>query len=173
MRRLILVATIAALSSCGTNADSPSAQESSEPSADVCAATEIQLVDVLRQSPEERLDCFGNGSVTFVAYVSGMVGAGTCTISPIPGDGWLNLCGGPSRILVAAPGDEEGLKAYLPPSLDLGSISMDTWVRATGHFDDPAAATCDREGASGPANDPEQARQCRMAFVLESAIPEE
>ena len=173
MRHLLALAVlVAALCSCAADEGSASPRVSPTASPDVCTGTDVQLVDILPMSPEQRLDCFGGRSITFVAYVSGMVGAGTCTFSPIPGDGWLNMCGGPSRILVATPGDEEGLGAYLPPTIDRQDIPMDTWIVATGHFDDPAAATCDREGHTGPARDPEHVEMCRMAFVLEEAAPE-
>jgi hypothetical protein len=49
---------------------------------------------------------------------------------------------------------------------------MDSWMVVTGHFDDPAAASCDREEPSGPALDPEQVQMCRQAFVLERAVSE-
>jgi hypothetical protein len=97
-----------------------------------------------------------------------MVGAGSCDFSPIPGDGWLNLCSGSRRILVVNPGDEDGLTAFLGPDLSEAEVPMDQWVVATGHFDDPAASSCDREGPNGgAAGDPEQVELCRLAFILE------
>ena len=165
-----MAVVILAVGGCGVTEGSPTTEASSA-SPGRCGGTEVRLSDLMALSPEERLECFDGRSITFGAYVSGMVGAGTCTFSPIPGGGWLNLCGGPSRILVVNPGDEEGLKAYLPPTLDPEDIPIDTWITATGHFDDPAAATCDREEPAGPAHDPEQAQMCRLAFVLETAAP--
>ena len=100
-----------------------------------------------------------------------MMGAGTCTFSPIPGGGWLNLCAGEQRILVVKPGDDEGLTAYLSPQIDARQVPTDQWVLATGHLDDPDAETCDREGPDGAANDPEQVVSCRLAFVLERVDP--
>ena len=164
---------LALLVSCGATAtDLPDAGSPvAHPSVEACSAGHVELVALIESSADVRLECFGGRTIAFRAYVSGMMGAGTCPFSPIPGDGWLNLCSGAQRLLVAEPGDEEALTAFIPPDFAGGAPDFDQWVDVTGHFDDPAAATCDREGPDGPAGDPRQVHACRLAFVLESASP--
>jgi hypothetical protein len=149
----------------------PSQTQSSDPAAthDICAVTRVDVATLMSASEDFVLDCLSSRSLSLRAYVSGMVGAGSCTATPIPGDGWLNLCAGDKRVLVEMPGDEEGIVAYIPPALDT-EVPFERWVEVRGHFDDRAAQTCDRLLANGePAHDPAELRACRLAFVLESA----
>ena len=168
----LALAVIALLASCSGTGTSASASPSGgvEATQDPCDAETVELAALIASSADARLECFSGRTITFRAYVSGMTGAGTCAFSPIPGDGWLNLCGGEQRLLVAEPGDEEALTAYIPPDMD-EAPDFDQWVEVTGHFDDPAAKTCDREAPDGPAEDPDQVEACRRAFVLESVVP--
>jgi len=58
---------------------------------------------------------------------------------------------------------------HFPPDADPWTLPLDRWVRLTGHFDDPLAATCRWNGTNDPKT-PEQAVElCREAFVV-SAI---
>lgn len=122
----------------------------------------------LLMATSERLDCFGNRSLSFRAYVSSMVGISTCSITPDPGDGWLNVCAGPRRLLVANPDDEDGVLAFIPPQMSPSDVPADRWVDVLGHFDDPAAQSCGVQGGLTP--DPGQVEACRSAFVLEQAF---
>ena len=131
---------------------------------------EVRTVDfaALMSIPApDRQDEFGGTHLRFRAYVSQMTGVGTCTVSIAPGDGWLNPCGGPSRILVVAPGREEGLAAFLPPDMVVDLIPVDRWVEVIGHFDDPAAARCGVQGEEGPTPDDQAVKLCRAMFVVD------
>jgi hypothetical protein len=125
-----------------------------------CDGGEVTLSELLVRDVEPRANCLGSRPVTFRAYVSPRAGTGTCLTRPIPGDEGLPMCDGPSRILVPLPGDEDGLTAFLPEGMDLEEVPTDTWILATGHFDDPAAATC--------AGHDVGVFVCRLAFVLDS-----
>jgi hypothetical protein len=125
-----------------------------------CEDGEVTLAHLLARELEPRVDCFGSRPVSFRAYVSPMVGDGTCLTGPVASDEGLPMCDGPSRILVPLPGDEYGLTALLPEDMDLDDVPADTWIVATGHFDDPAASTCAGHDAG--------VFLCRLAFVLDS-----
>ena len=57
---------------------------------------------------------------------------------------------------------------HFPPDSDPWTLPLDRWVRLTGHFEDPLAATCGWNGTNDPKT-PEQAVElCREAFVVTS-----
>jgi len=62
-----------------TSAPAETAAASAAPSMgrNVCAETEVGLVEILGVDPEQRADCFGDTSISFRAYVSSMVGVGS------------------------------------------------------------------------------------------------
>jgi hypothetical protein len=118
-------------------------------------------------SGSDRQEELGGTYLRFRAYVSPMIGVGTCTVSIASGDGWLNPCAGLSRVLVAAPGRDEGLAAFVPPGMDIDQIPVDQWVEVIGHFDDPAATRCGVHAAAGPTPDDEAVELCRAMFVID------
>ena len=137
-------------------------------SADPCSSEEVAFAAVMSASPEERLECFGGKTIIFRAYASSIIGVGSCTEQVAPGDGWLNPCGGQARVLIAQPGDGEGLAAYFPPTLQESDVPIEAWVDVSGHFDDPAAQTCGVEGAvASEAPSDEIVEVCRQLFVID------
>jgi hypothetical protein len=131
---------------------------------DRCGGRRDVTLAFVRSIPaSELVDCFGSSTIAFDGYASQMVGIPTCP-EVIVGGGWLRPCGGASAILVEAPGDEDGLAAYHPPTLAPGALPTETWVRVEGHFDDPAAQMCAVEGAAPTA---ETVAACRALFVIE------
>lgn len=134
--------------------------------ADPCTADEVTVQELMATT--DRLECYGGRSISFRAYISGSAAISTCSITPVPGDGWLDVCSGIRRLLMAQPGDEEGVLAFLPPEMSAFEMPADRWVDVLGHFDDPAAQTCGIQG--GPTPDPEQVEACRAAFVVEQVF---
>lgn len=134
----------------------------------------VEFGELLAAPPDQPLAEYGSRRIRVRAYASGMMGAGTCAFSPVPGDGWLNPCGGAHRVLVAAPGDDEGMRAMVPPHLPIAGIPMETWVDVVGHFDDPAARSCAAQGADGGSvQDDEIVEACRSLFVIDIITPAE
>ena len=170
--RFVLVLLVMA-AGCGvgppSSAPGTSLPPSPSASTDPCSSTEVTVQQLM--GTDERLECFGGRSVSFRAYVSGMAAITICSITPVPGDGWLDLCAGTRRLLVASPGDEDGVPAFIPPEMSAFDVPADRWVDVLGHFDDPAAQTCGVQGGQTP--DPQQVQACRAAFVLEQAFPAE
>lgn len=150
-------------------AASPSPVETESPSenlAELCSATRLDAGPFIALARNDALGCFGSRTVEVAGYLSAMGGVGGCTEQLIPGDGWLDLCGGPQRILVADLNDDEGLTIYLSPTIDQRDAPRGSVALLSGHFDDPAAASCGVEGGDDAAN--VAAREnCRLAFVIE------
>lgn len=132
-----------------------------------CPQGSIEINDLIAIGPTARLTCFGNRSITFVAYL------------PIPSDAcagtgiephWLRGCVSGVVVLQAAPGNSVGLAARLHPSteLDPSTIPTDRWVLVTGHHDDPAAATCREIPSAGVLAEPRAVSvlECRKQFVI-------
>ncbi len=140
---------------------------------DVCAETEVGLVEVLSVDHEQRADCFGDTSISFRAYVSSMVGVGSYPEQLSPGDGWMDPYTTPRRLLVAVPGDDQRiLAALIPPAMSLDGVPTDRWAIVTGHFDDPASETCGRVGIDGEVSiDADTIEACRSLFIIESVAP--
>lgn len=143
---------------------------SSTVAADPCASERLAVETIAGMTLEERLECFDDRPIVVKGFVSQMVGVGTCAEQYVPGGGWLHLCGGNQRLLVADPEDDEGLTVFLPPEVSPASIPQGVWINIQGHFDDPAAATCAIAGPDGPTPDPAVTKACRTAFVAEQAI---
>jgi hypothetical protein len=76
-------------------------------------------------------------------------------------------------------GGAEGIDVGLPVALDPGltDLPTDGWLTVTGHFDDPASATCTvtyPEDWNPAGGSPEvQTRRCQERFVVTSATPTE
>ena len=142
-------------------------------SADPTGGVSTIAFEALMSIPgSDRQEELGGTHLRFRAYVSPMIGVGTCTVSIAPGDGWLNPCAGHSRVLVAAPGRDEGLAAFVPPGMNIDQIPVDHWVEVIGHFDDPAAARCGVQGEDGPTPDDEAVELCRAMFVIDRVSAE-
>ena len=117
----------------------------------------------------DRVGCYGSRDVSFRAWIvdPGEGYGGTCPqISP----SWLQVCVLPDWWLAAGKSTAGTLDGLKRPDAtgDLAGVSR--WVNVTGHFDDPAAATCRLAVGDGVATDPPPAGwfvlQCRMRFVV-------
>lgn len=122
----------------------------------------------------DNVACYGNAALTFDAFLK-HPGVVDCpgSVEPAwlycPSDGWLELVGetrkvgAPFLLVVVDPTGGVSLSAYL-----------DTNVRLTGHFDDPAAQTC-REIERIPGESPRPAAEvidsCRSTFVVTQVVP--
>jgi hypothetical protein len=146
-----------------------------------CPDGEVTIKALVRLSGRDRVACFGPRSLTMRAWVvdPGEGYGGTCApMTPR----WLQVCVLPDWLLseerTRNAGPEEDRHIIDPPKFldalkspgakgDLKGVGR--WVNVTGHFDDPAAATC--RPASGPAGiglEPMASfvLQCREQFVV-------
>ena len=99
------------------------------------------LATIVGLDPSARLACFGGSTITFEATVSKAIS--DCGIGPRIEPAWFCLPG--VFVDVPAPADGPGpLDVYWDPASGItpASFPTDRTVRITGHFDDPAAATC-------------------------------
>ncbi len=137
------------------------------------------------------LACFGRSDLTFLATVAGAtVDCVAFQIEPA----WLGcppvayLAPPPAAETRPAPGAAAGdlslasagvrlLEAHGAPGSGIGPalFIVDTTVRVTGHFDDPAAAACRIVSAQPGLQTPSPAEAvlgCRAAFVVTLVQPE-
>ena len=164
IRLLTLAWLVLVAAGCGSDqsSDSPGSTATN------VEVTTVDLGGLLSVPASDYLKEFGGRHLRFRAYVSPMIGVGICTVSIVSGDGWLHPCSGPHRVLVTAPGRDEGLSAFVPPDISINDIPVDMWVEVIGHFDDPAAKSCAVEGGNGaPTPDEEAVELCRSIFVLD------
>jgi hypothetical protein len=158
----------------------PEAQPMVPPVADLgsegCASYSRDLLEFMASSGIIQAHCYGDAPVTLTAYVPRCYG---CSSEPRQQTGtyrpqWLNQTVG-DRILRLSPvalDDRESFDAVLSASLQPDPTWQHHWVEATGHFDDPAAASCRFQ----PGPDDERwypGRQkviadCRSRFVVTS-----
>jgi hypothetical protein len=135
----------------------------------------VDVVSLMYLSSLERRLCV-SGELTL-----GPVQAGQPERDP----GWDQIEASPAW-LAAHPtwalygvGGRDGLDAGLPVALGpgLSDLPTDGWLEVTGHFDDPASATCvitypeEWNPAAGTAD--AHIRRCLERFVVTSAIPTE
>jgi hypothetical protein len=117
----------------------------------------------------DRVGCYGSRDVSFRAWIvdPGEGYGGTCPqISP----SWLQVCVLPDWWLSAGKSAEGSLDGLKRPDATGDLAGVGRWVNVTGHFDDPAAATCRLAVGDGAAEDLPPAGwfvlQCRMRFVV-------
>lgn len=147
--------------------------EPAEPTCYPLGSGALSLVS--RHSPAGRLACAGNDAVRLSPVIGRVEGAE----EPASGDpAWLATLSGLK--LYGERGwdsDDVPLDVHMDPALGL-DLPTETWLEVTGHFDDPASATCQRT-TGHPAmtvGDPnEQVLWCRQQFVVtgftEAAAP--
>lgn len=129
-------------------------------------ATEYNIEPMLMS--EAALGCYRDETLRFTAYVRD------------PGEvGWVYVYGiepawfrGLGLFVATTSGQKPGhgpiTALAIPPGLgDLQAAHVGHWVTVTGHFDDPAAATCTATGEPGVAPDAAEAVTiCRSVFVV-------
>lgn len=145
------------------------------PAPEGCVRPPPDVTSIIEQT--DPLACYGGADLTFDALVASP-GAFSCpgelrptwfdcfhlvALNPIPGTSVK-----PEVLLVArSPG--EPLYAVLHPDIEaLRSHVMDTLVRVTGHYDDPAAQDCVYTSYPDPGPPPadEVVDMCRATFVI-------
>ena len=150
-----------------SSAATPATPSSPEPSG--CDNPPPDLTAIVVLDPPAQLACFGASSLTFQATVLKPIS--DCGVGPRIAPTWFCLPG----IFLAVPGSASDsglppLAAYWNPSSHLtpASFPADATIGVTGHFDDPAAATCRATSTSGPSPEPaaEVVLGCRETFVV-------
>jgi hypothetical protein len=117
----------------------------------------------------DRVGCYGSRDVSFRAWIVDP-GEGYGGICPQISPSWLQVCVLPQWWLSAGKSTEGSLDAVKRPDANGDLAGVGRWVKVTGHFDDPAGATCRLAVGDGVAADPPPAGwfvlQCRMRFVV-------
>jgi hypothetical protein len=115
------------------------------------------------------LACFGSAPLTFSGWSTACDGCSSASTGSEPA--WLINPGANQLFLSPIAADIGGSnQVVLSPTLKLDPAWRYHWVQVTGHFDDPAAATC--HGTPTPADDPYYSGQywtvvsCRQQFVV-------
>jgi hypothetical protein len=118
--------------------------------------------------PADRLTCFGDGSITFTAFVSYSPGEG---VGPPP---WLTN-DAPFWVFPKDPSISQivgviAMDAYRDPKLSnpLPQDSPGEWFIVAGHFNDPRATRC---APFADETRDQAVTRCRRSFVMTSAVP--
>lgn len=141
-----------------------------------CAGYSRDLLELMTGRQQVQVHCFGPAPVTLTAFA---LRCPDCVGEPEPGGptespDWL-LQPDPDRYLHMSPvaiDDIGWFDGILAPGLDARTEWDEHWVRVTGHFDDPAAASCRivvEPGMDGSYGSREQiVNTCRTQFVVTS-----
>ena len=130
--------------------------------------TSRTIDDILALLPAERVACFGDGELTLEPVVALRVEDGQGLVTGTPP--WLAAETEWRLYGEAGPTGVDGAIAVtFDPSVG-DDLPTGPPLRVRGHFDDPAAATCERtfpEGWGGPTETPDmQHLRCRELFVV-------
>ena len=135
-----------------------------------CPTSGMDVATLVGLIPAERLACFGSQPITLGPVILGPRTDATAEVGGSPD--WLA-----STPSIAAYG-RGGLGGVELPLLIRGdpttaaSLPLGTWLEVTGHFDDPAAASCQRSWIGDLGSTPiaetaaEQVLSCREQFVI-------
>ncbi len=137
-----------------------------------CPTGPASISKIMALDANDSVACFGSRPLTFRAWVvdPGEGYGGACE-PVIPT--WLNPCVLPDWLL--APGKigkgqiPGQLHALRGPEVTGNLKGVSRWVNVTGHFDDPAAATCRPEAGPAAVGDPPVGLfvlRCREQFVV-------
>jgi hypothetical protein len=142
-----------------------------------CPRLPATAFEFMTLEPSIALSCFGDAPLTFVAY---SVDCGDCWGEAPPefnGPAWL-WGAGPTLLLLPGEGGENSgwwRQGALPPGVRWSEELVNTWLRITGHFDDPAAEQCGQRPPDGLEwwwTGPElDVVNCRGTFVVTEAVP--
>jgi len=137
-----------------------------------CTNPPAALSAIVALDPADRLACFGSASLIFEATISKPIL--DCGIGPRIEPTWFCLPGVFLDVPGASPESTSmPLDVYWNPSSGLTPASFPALatVRITGHFDDPAAGSCQISSAQ-PGSSPEPPTEvvlaCRETFVVTS-----
>jgi hypothetical protein len=126
----------------------PTFSQIPNPTPDDCPPLPTTAFEFMAIGSGASIACFGNASISLVAWSGTCDGCWEESRPPRRNPDWLRF---PSHFLVLLP--HEGAidsawprRGVLHPDLAWTRGWTDTWLRVTGHFDDPAARQC----ATGP-----------------------
>jgi hypothetical protein len=153
-----------------SSSTSPSAEASPSATA-FCVSPPLDLALLIRADP---VACFGNASLTVDGEIIAGVADCPVTVEPV----WLSCPQTFLRLIgetrkVNAP----MLTVAVDPTSGVSLTGPNTNVRITGHFDDPAAQTCQVTEAlpSSLTGTPEPRsviiERCRTTFVVTDVVP--
>ena len=138
-----------------------------------CPTGRIDIVAIVARPNSDRLRCFGSRPLRFRAWVAGPTDlGGVSAYRGIPA--WLNDPFGYGTFLQAvdAPfGRANVLVGHLRPGVRFSRVN--TWATVTGHFDDPAAATCRfiaYEASTEPVPKARAISHCRSEFAITAIV---
>jgi hypothetical protein len=138
-----------------------------------CPTGRIDIVGIVARPHSDRLRCFGSRTLRFRAWVAEPTDlGGTSPYRGIPE--WLNDPFGYGSFLqaVEAPfGQANILTGHLRPGVRFSRVN--TWATVTGHFDDPAAATCRfiaYDASTKPVPKARAISHCRSEFVITAIV---
>ena len=141
-----------------------------DPPADDCPALPTDYLEFMVIDSAAVISCYGPAPITFRAYSASCYQCGG-EQEGNPQPAWL--INSSMNALYLAPDENSGgwsSTAVLAPDLTLDTAWTNAWIDVTGHFDDPAAATCHIEPTidmiqwwSGQQSTIDQ---CRQTFVV-------
>lgn len=139
---------------------------------DPCAS-ELSVAHILEVTEEKRAGCFGRGSITFDTYAGTVMTVLPAVPSEAFGITWA-LYGpdlGAAYLLAFQPAGVRIPDGEDTPWAGRDGVPPDTYWTVTGHFADPASATCSPGDAVTGAGTAEAAvAWCRNQFVLEAMV---
>ena len=146
-----------------------------EPLACPPAAGTIDLAALLAVPAATRRACLGRTEVTFRGWVVPQEGrGGTCSGTPAWLTCRLNVPADQVRAQASLDGPTLGViprpTAAMPAAWE-GILPAATWVEVTGHFDDPAAATCTGATFQSVDTPARLVGWCRAQFVATRVAP--
>jgi hypothetical protein len=141
------------------------------PTADECAPLPTDLLEFIVVDSAAIIACYGDAPITFEAF---SVRCDGCAYEEEgnPQPAWL-LSPGTNQLFLSPEDRNDGSwwnTAVLGPDLTFDSAWTDKWIEVTGHFDDPAAATCRRDVSADSVSYwtglQATVDQCRQNFVV-------
>jgi hypothetical protein len=150
------------------------------PDQSACAWPPVDWIEMMLIDPSTAVWCFGGQSMTFRAWSGPCRACGQST--PIQEPGWLGTWSEQTLVLSPLAGDGPTRTALVHPSLGIDGDALNLhwrnrWVEVTGHFDDPAAASCrsafDLDELASYQGKQWTIDECRRQFVITAMRPME
>jgi hypothetical protein len=142
-----------------------------DPATDECARLPTELLEFIHVDSAAVISCYGDAPITFEAF---SVRCDDCSYAEEgnPQPAWL-LNPGSNQLFLSPEESTDGnwwSTGVLGPGITRNEAWTDTWIEVTGHFDDPAAATCRSEVTADSVSywTGLQAliERCRLTFVV-------
>lgn len=144
------------------------------PAPDECPLLPTEILGLIVADTAAVVSCHGDAPITFQAF---SVPCSDCYSWMEEGEGnpqpaWL-LNPGRNALYLSHEESNDGnywSRVVLGPGITPDAVWTDTWIEATGHFDDPASETCRRdvtaESLSWWTGQQAVVTQCRLVFVV-------